>query len=178
MAHQTFGLATHGRNTASLDGHGAARQTSSSLEGWSPPWVGFRLARGPVAPLGRGPASPEGWTPPRARFLLARGPHGPAASIPTPPIGAFNALTFASAQVKDESTPRRAWESHPGTALPTPPVRPSLPLCDAVRHGQQQPRGTVPPTPVRPTRRTLKKGRWSPRREDERLRRARTRTTP
>jgi hypothetical protein len=65
--------------------------------------------------------------------------------------------------------PRRAWESRPGTAPSTPPARPSLPLCDAVQYGQQQPRGTVPPTPVRPTRRTLEKGRRSPRREDERL---------
>jgi hypothetical protein len=32
--------------------------------------------------------------------------------------------------------PRRAWESRPGTALPTPPVRPSPPLCDVVRHGR------------------------------------------
>jgi hypothetical protein len=43
----------------------------------------------------------------------------------------------------------------------------------AVRHGQQQPRGTVPPTPVRLTCRTLEKGRRSPRREDERLLHAR-----
>jgi hypothetical protein len=70
--------------------------------------------------------------------------------------------------------PRRAWESRPDTALPTPPVRPSLPPCDAVRHGQQQLRGTVPPTPVRPTRRTLEKGRRSPRRGDERILHART----
>jgi hypothetical protein len=65
--------------------------------------------------------------------------------------------------------PQRAWESRPGTAPPTPPARPSPPLCDTVWHGQQQPRGTVPPTPVRPTRRTLEKGRQSPRREDVRL---------
>jgi hypothetical protein len=44
----------------------------------------------------------------------------------------------------------RAWESCPCTALPTPVARPFPPLCDAVRHDQQQPRGTVPPTPVRP----------------------------
>jgi hypothetical protein len=70
--------------------------------------------------------------------------------------------------------PRRAWESRPSIALPTPPVRPSPPLCDAVRHDQQQPRGTVPPTPVRLTRCTLEKGRRSPRRGDERLLHART----
>jgi hypothetical protein len=70
--------------------------------------------------------------------------------------------------------PRRAWESHPGTATTTPPARPSPPLCDAVRHGQQQPHCSVPPTTVWPTRRTLEKGRRSPRREDERLLHART----
>jgi hypothetical protein len=71
--------------------------------------------------------------------------------------GAFNALIFAGAQVKGESTPLRAWESRPGTAPPTPLARPSPPLCIAVRRGRQQPRGIVPHTPVRPTRRTLKK---------------------
>jgi hypothetical protein len=69
--------------------------------------------------------------------------------------------------------PRRTWESRPGTVPPTPPVRPPPPLCDVVRHGQKQPRGTVPPTPVRPMRRTLEKGWQSPRREDGRLLHAR-----
>jgi hypothetical protein len=132
--------------------------------------VRFRLARGsdapssgtpprsgPGRPLARGPVSIESQVPPRASFRLARGHHGPAASIPAPPEGAFNALTSAGAQVKGESTPLRAWESCPGTAPPTPVARPSPPLCDAVRHGQQQPRGTVVPTPVRPARRTPRK---------------------
>jgi hypothetical protein len=57
-------------------------------------------------------------------------------------------------------------------------ARPSPPLCDAVRHGQQQPRRTVPPTPVRPARRTVKEGRRSPQREGEQLRHARAKTTP
>jgi hypothetical protein len=65
--------------------------------------------------------------------------------------------------------PRRAWESRPGTVPPTPPVRPSPPLCDAMRHGQRQSRVTKPPTPVRSTCRTLERGRRSPRREDGRL---------
>jgi hypothetical protein len=43
-----------------------------------------------------------------------------------------------------------------------------------VQHGQQQPCGTVPTTPIRPTRHTLEKGRQSPRREDGRLLHART----
>jgi hypothetical protein len=122
---------------------------STSLGGWTP-----HLAQGPV--------SIESRAPPRASFRLARGHHGPAASIPAPPAGAFNALTSAGAQVKGESTPLRTWESYPGTAPPTPMVRPSPPLCDVVRHGQQQPRGTVAPTPVRLTRRTLEDGQWSP----------------
>jgi hypothetical protein len=163
---------------------------SASLEGRSPPRVRFRLARGSVAPsseipprsgagrpLERGPVSIESRAPPQASFRLARGHHGPATSIPAPPTGAFNALTFAGAQVKDESTPLRAWESRPGIAPPTPLARPSPPLCDAVRHGQQQPRSTVPPTPVRPTCRPLEKGWQSPRGEGQRLRRARARTT-
>jgi hypothetical protein len=86
----------------------------------------------------------------------------------------LSALTCIGAQVKDESTPRRAWESCPDTILPTPPVRPSPPLCDTVRHSPQQSCGTMPPTPVRPTRRTIEKGRRSPRREDGRLLHART----
>jgi hypothetical protein len=190
--HQTIGLGTLGRNSASLEGHGAAP-------------VQLRLARGPVAPSGEVPshsrvgcpleqdsASLGGWTPPlaqapvstesqappRAGFRLARGRHGPAASIPAPPAGAFNALTSAGVQVKGESTPLRAWESCPGTAPPTIVARPSPPLCDVVRHGQQQPRGTVPPTPIRSARRTLEEGQRSPRREGEQLHRARARTTP
>jgi hypothetical protein len=49
----------------------------------------------------------------------------------------------------------------------------SPPLCDTVRHGQQPPRGTVPPTQVRLAHRTLEKGRRNPRRKDARLLRAR-----
>jgi hypothetical protein len=50
----------------------------------------------------------------------------------------------------------------------------SPPLCDTVRHGQQPPRGTVPPTPVRPTHRTLERGQRNPRRDDTPLLCART----
>jgi hypothetical protein len=45
----------------------------------------------------------------------------------------------------------------------------SPPLCDAMRCGQQLPRGTVPPTPVRPALRTLEKGQRNPRRDDTQL---------
>jgi hypothetical protein len=50
----------------------------------------------------------------------------------------------------------------------------SPPLRDTVRQGQQPPRGTVPPTPVRTTHHPLEKGRQSPRRKDARLLLART----
>jgi hypothetical protein len=82
--------------------------------------VRFRLARGQDTPLAQGPVSIESQAPPRASSRLARGHHGPAVSIPAPPAGAFNTLTSAGARVKGESTPLRAWESCPGTALPTP----------------------------------------------------------
>jgi hypothetical protein len=177
------------------------RYNFASLEGRFPPRVRFRLARGPVAPSGeapprsgagrppsevsprsgagrpleRGPVSIESQATPRASFSLARGYHGPAASIPAPPAGAFNALTFAGVQVKGESALLRAWESRPGTAPPTLLARPSPPLCDTVWNGQQLPRGTVPPTLVRPAHRTLEKGWQSPRRKGARLLRDHTR---
>jgi hypothetical protein len=48
-------------------------------------------------------------------------------------------------------------------------------LCGMVSNN---PRRTVPPTPVRPARRTVKEGRRSPQREGEQLRHARAKTTP
>jgi hypothetical protein len=50
----------------------------------------------------------------------------------------------------------------------------SPPLCDAVWHGQQPPRSTVPPTPVRQAHRTLEKGQRNPQRDDAQLLYART----
>jgi hypothetical protein len=44
------------------------------------------------------------------------------------------------------------------SVLPTPGGRPSLPLFSTVRQGRCQPRGTVPPTPVRLIRRALEGG--------------------
>jgi hypothetical protein len=132
---RSMGVALHG-------------QTSASLGGWAPPRARFRLARGPAAPPrmrfrpARGLGTPSNEVPPRlrdgrpprVRFRLTRGPRGLAASAPVPPTGAFNALTFAGAQVKDESMPHpcHAWESCPDAVPPTPPVRPSPPLCGAV----------------------------------------------
>jgi hypothetical protein len=145
-AHQTVAPATLGRNSASLEGHDTALATlrlarglvtpsgevpsrsgagrplewgplewgSASLEGRSPPRARSCLARG--------------WTPPWARFRLTWGPHGPATFTPAPPTGAFNALTFAGAQVKGESAPRRTWESRPGAVPPNPNYPYSYPL--------------------------------------------------
>jgi hypothetical protein len=187
VAHKTGGLDTLGRNSASLEGGDATL-------------VKLRLTRGPVAPREKVPprsraghpsegdsTSLGGWTPPRARSRLDQELSAPLSRFPSrsrasrarrlhtcSPDWEFNSLTFAGARVKDESMPRCAWGSRPGTAQPTPPVRPSPPLCDAVQRGQQLSRGTVPPTLVRPTHRTLEKGRRSPRRGDERLLHART----
>jgi hypothetical protein len=144
------------------------------VRGLGTPPSGIPPRSGAGRPLERGPVSIESWAPPRADFRLTRGHHGPAASISAPPTGEFNALAFAGARVKDESMPRHAWGSRPGTAPPTPSARRSPPLCDAVRRGQQLSHGTVPPTLVRPTRRTLEKGRQIPQRGDERLLHART----
>jgi hypothetical protein len=61
--------------------------------------------------------------------------------------------------------PRHCSTNSCGAAIPAT-VRP-------VRRGQQPPRGTVPPTPVRSAHRTLEKGRWNPRKNDVGLLRAR-----
>jgi hypothetical protein len=96
---------------------------SASLEGWTPPRVTLRLARGLDAPSGE--------TPPRSRLSRARRSHTHS------PTGAFNVLTHAGAQVKDESTPCRpsdtSWESYLGPVPPTLPVRPSPPLYVTVQ---------------------------------------------
>jgi hypothetical protein len=68
-------------------------------------------------PLEQGPASLEGRSPPRVRFCLARGRSPPSGEVPPRSRAlwarrlrtcspAFNAPSFASAQVKDEFTPR------------------------------------------------------------------------
>jgi hypothetical protein len=168
-AHQTFDPATLGWNSASLEEHDTAQANLHLARGLVAPSGEVLPFSGAGRPLEQGPVSLGGWTPPRAKFRLARGPHGLAASAPAPPTGAFNVLTFAGAQVKDESTPRRAWESCPGAVPPTSPVRPSPPLCDAVRHGRCQSCDTVPPTLIRLTCRALERGRRNPQRGDGRL---------
>jgi hypothetical protein len=108
-----------------------------------PPRVRFRLTRGLDAPSGkipprsraghplaRGSASLEGWSPPWASLRLTQGPHGLAAPVPAPLTGAFNVMTPAGAQVKDESTHAipltllgiiswRCSANPPGQAIPT-----------------------------------------------------------
>jgi hypothetical protein len=62
--------------------------------------------------------------------------------------------------------PRHCSANSRGAAIPA-----------TVRHcaaWSQPPHGTVPPTPVRPARRALEKGRWNPRGDDAQLLRART----
>jgi hypothetical protein len=68
-------------------------------------------------PLGRDSTSLKGWTPPRARLRVARGSHGLSAPTPAPPTVAFNVLTHAGTQVKDESTPCRPSDT-PGNHIP------------------------------------------------------------
>jgi hypothetical protein len=66
-------------------------RNSASLEGWTPPRVRSRLARGLDAPSGE--------VPPRSRISRARRSHTCS------PDSAFNVLTHAGARVKDESAP-------------------------------------------------------------------------
>jgi hypothetical protein len=69
-AHQTVGLATLGRNSASLEGHGAEL-------------LKLRLARGLVAPSGEVPPRSGAGRPPRAGFRLARGLNAPSSEVPS-----------------------------------------------------------------------------------------------
>jgi hypothetical protein len=148
-AHQADGPTTLEQNTAPLEGRGTTRANFRLARGLGapsnevpphsrasrPPRVRFRPARGLGTPSSEVPPRSRGGRPPRVSFRLARGPRGLVASAPVPPTGAFNALTFAGAQAKDESTPHpwHAWESRPGAVPPPPPVRPFPPLCGAVR---------------------------------------------
>jgi hypothetical protein len=55
-----------------------------------------------------------------------------------------------------------AWELRSGAVPPTPWGNPSPPLWSAAQRGRCQLRDTVPPTPVRLTRRALEGGRRNP----------------
>jgi hypothetical protein len=111
------------------------------------------------------------------RLRLARDSRGFTAPATTPPTIAFNVLTHAGAQVRDESAPCRpsdtAWESYPVVVSSTLPVRPSPPLYGTLQQGQRQLHDTVLPTLIRPARRTLERGRRNPQKRDRRLSHAR-----
>jgi hypothetical protein len=113
-----------------------------------------RLARGIDAPscevrLARGLSTPSGGV------CFARGrPH--ACSYPR--VRAFNALTPQDAH-HDSNTPGN---HAPVLFCQLPRGNPSPPLCSTVRQGRCQLRDTVPPTPVRLTRRTLEGGPVAP----------------
>jgi hypothetical protein len=126
----------HRAGSASLEGSRLPRAGSASLEG-------SRLPRA-------GSASLEGSSPPRSRP-----PHEHTRSCTR--VRAFNARTQQSrAIMRLGITPRRCSANSLGG-------NPSLPLWGTVRHGLCQLRGTVPPTPVRLTRRALEGGRPHPR---------------
>jgi hypothetical protein len=121
--------------SASLEGSRLPRAGSTSLEG-------SRLPRAGSAPL-------EGSSPPRSRP-----PHEHTRSRTR--VRAFNALTQQSRAIMLLGiTPRRC-SAHSLGGNPSPP------LWGTVRHGQCQLRGTVPPTPVRLTRRALEGGPATP----------------
>jgi hypothetical protein len=84
-------------------------QTNSQPSGRGPrTWRPQRPTRTIAsAPLGRNSVSLEGYNTTLIKLRLARGSHGLAAPTPAPSTGAFNVLTHADAQVKDESTPCR-----------------------------------------------------------------------
>jgi hypothetical protein len=112
------------------------------------PRAGSASLEGPRLPRA-GSASLEGSSPPRSRP-----PHEHTRSRTR--VWAFNALTQQSrAIMRLGITPRRCSANSLGG-------NPSLPLWGTVRHGQCQPRGTAPPTPVWITRRALEGGPATP----------------
>jgi hypothetical protein len=134
-------------------GHPLGR-ISASLEGWSPPRANLRLARGPGAPSGE--------SPPRSRPSRARGPcaYSPDRSIK---------CSDATRAHKSKANPRHAGAlTPPGNRIPALFRQPALcghpqHCAGAVRQGRCQLRDTVPPTPVRPPRRTPRRRAGNPR---------------
>jgi hypothetical protein len=133
------------------------RAPSSRLRlarGLTPPSSGSRLARGFTSPSS-GLRLARGLTLPSSEFRLAQGfisasleaPHEHTRSRTR--VRAFNALTQQSrAIIRLGITPRRC-------SANSLRGNPSPPLWGTVGHGQCQLCGTVPPTPVRLTRRAL-----------------------
>jgi hypothetical protein len=111
------------------------------------------LLEGSTPPLERGPPCS------RPKHPFGRGPlrsRAPTRALPAllPPLQAFNALTPQDAH-HDSNTP----ENHaPVLFRQLPRGNPSPPLCSTMRQGRCQLRDTVPPTPVRLTRRALEGG--------------------
>jgi hypothetical protein len=116
-----------------------------------------RLARGLDAPSGEVRLA-RGLSTPSGGVRLARG--HPHARYPRscPRVRAFNALTPQDAH-HDSDTP-----GNHAPVLFRQLLRgnPSPPLCSTVRQGRCQLRDTVPPTPVRLTRRALEGGPAAP----------------
>jgi hypothetical protein len=139
---------------------------------WWPPWpTGVAQSRAPTSRL----RLARGLTPPSSGSALLKGSRLPRASSASlegsspprsrPPrehtrsrawVRAFNALTQQSCGIMRLGiTPRHCSANSLGG-------NPSPPLWGTVRHGQCQLRGTVPPTPVRLTRRALEGGPAAP----------------
>jgi hypothetical protein len=134
--------------SASLEGSRLPRAGSASLEGSRLPRAGSASLEGSRLPRARS-ASLEGTSPPRSRP-----PHEHTCSRTR--VRTFNALIRQSCAIMRLGiTPRRCSANSLGG-------NPSPPLWGTVRHGQCQLRGTVPPTPVRLTRRPLEGGPATP----------------
>jgi hypothetical protein len=144
----------------------AARQGGTTDD----PSGGVRLARGLDAPSGEVRLA-RGLNTPSGEVRLARGLHALSGEVrlarghlharrphSCPRVRAFNALTPQDAR-HDPDTPGNRVPALFHQLL----GRPSPPLCSTVRCGRCQPRDTVPPTPVRLTRRALEGGRRHPR---------------
>jgi hypothetical protein len=126
-----------------------------------PPSSGFRLARG-LTPLSSGFRFAQGLRPPSNGLRLPRG----FTSASLEAASRSHLLPHAGTGIKCSDTAElrhHASGNHaPALLRQLPRGNPSPPLWGTVRHGQCQLRGTVPPTPVRLTRRTLEGGPATP----------------
>jgi hypothetical protein len=155
-----------------------ARTTQRTSLEWNPPRSRDRhsLGRGPprsrpLRPIGRGPprsrARPRsssevhlarGLSTPSGGVRLARGHPHACCPRSCPRVRAFNALTPQDAH-HDSDTPGN---HAPVLFRQLPRGNPSPPLYSTVRQGRCHLRDTVPPTPIRLTRRTLEGGPAAP----------------